>query len=55
MPDWMSAERIALISSFGASVVLVSKADGGFLGSIARADAMKKRQPAHFPASPVFE
>src|SRR3990167_9506163 len=23
MPDWMSAERIALISSFGASVVLV--------------------------------
>jgi cysteine synthase A len=41
MPDWMSAERIALISSFGASVMLVSKADGGFLGSIARADAMK--------------
>ena len=41
MPDWMSSERIALISSFGASVVLVSKADGGFLGSIARADAMK--------------
>jgi cysteine synthase A len=41
MPDWMSAERIALISSFGASVMLVSKDDGGFLGSIARADAMK--------------
>jgi cysteine synthase A len=41
MPDWMSSERIALISSFGASVVLVSKADGGFLGSIARADALK--------------
>jgi cysteine synthase A len=41
MPEWMSSERIALISSFGASVVLVSKADGGFLGSIARADAMK--------------
>ncbi|MEW6323363.1 MAG: PLP-dependent cysteine synthase family protein [Acidobacteriota bacterium] len=41
MPDWMSAERIALISSFGASVVLVSKADGGFLGCIARADALR--------------
>lgn len=48
MPDWMSSERIALISSFGASVVLVSKADGGFLGSIARADAMKAAQPRTF-------
>ncbi len=48
MPDWMSAERIALISSFGASVVLVSKADGGFLGSIARADAMKDANPRTF-------
>lgn len=48
MPDWMSAERIALISSFGASIVLVSKADGGFLGSIARADAMRQANPATF-------
>jgi len=48
MPDWMSSERIALISSFGASVVLVSKADGGFLGSIARADAMKEANPRTF-------
>ena len=48
MPDWMSSERIALISSFGASVVLVSKADGGFLGSIARADAMKASNPRTF-------
>jgi len=48
MPDWMSAERIALISSFGASVVLVSKTDGGFLGSIARADAMKDANPRTF-------
>jgi len=48
MPDWMSSERIALISSFGASVVLVSKADGGFLGSIARADALKDANPRTF-------
>ena len=48
MPDWMSAERISLISSFGASVVLVSKADGGFLGSIARADEMKQTHPRTF-------
>jgi cysteine synthase A len=48
MPDWMSAERIALISSFGASIVLVSKADGGFLGAIARADAMRQANSATF-------
>lgn len=48
MPDWMSAERIALISSFGASIMLVSKADGGFLGSIARADAMRASNPRTF-------
>lgn len=34
MPDWMSTERIALMRSFGADVRLVSKAEGGFLGSI---------------------
>jgi cysteine synthase A len=34
MPDWMSHERVQLIRSFGAEVVSVSKADGGFLGSI---------------------
>ena len=48
MPDWMSAERIALISSFGASVMLVSKADGGFVGAIARADAIKDANPRTF-------
>jgi cysteine synthase len=39
MPDWMSAERMALIASFGADVVPVSHDQGGFLGSIERADA----------------
>ena len=48
MPDWMSSERISLISSFGASIVLVSKADGGFLGAIDRANAMKHTQPRTF-------
>ena len=48
MPDWMSAERIALISSFGATVVLVSKADGGFLGAMAQADAMRSTDPRTF-------
>ena len=34
MPDWMSAERMAIIASFGAEIVPVSAAQGGFLGSI---------------------
>ncbi len=34
MPDWMSSERINLIKSFGANINLVSKEEGGFLGSI---------------------
>ncbi len=42
MPDWMSRERIDLIKSYGASVRLVSKEEGGFLGSIAMADAYAK-------------
>lgn len=38
MPNWMSAERINLIRSLGAEVVLVSREDGGFLGSIEMAE-----------------
>lgn len=38
MPDWMSQERISLIKSFGAQVTLVSREQGGFLGSIEMAD-----------------
>lgn len=40
MPDWMSAERINLIKSLGAEIVLVSKEEGGFLGSINRAEEL---------------
>lgn len=34
MPDWLSRERMALISSFGATLRLVSREEGGFLGAI---------------------
>jgi cysteine synthase A len=34
IPDWMSKERVALIRSFGATIVPVSREEGGFLGSI---------------------
>jgi cysteine synthase A len=40
MPDWMSNERKNLIRSFGAEIILVSKEEGGFLGSIKRTQEM---------------
>jgi cysteine synthase A len=40
MPDWMSEERKNLIRSYGADIVLVSKEEGGFLGSIERSVEM---------------
>ncbi len=43
MPDWLSKERISIIQSFGAEIILVSKEQGGFLGSIRMADEMKKQ------------
>lgn len=38
MPDWMSQERKDLIRSLGARITLVSKEEGGFLGSIDRSN-----------------
>jgi len=40
MPDWMSEERKRLITSYGAEIELVSKEEGGFLGSIALSEEM---------------
>jgi cysteine synthase A len=39
MPDWMSRERMDLLRSFGATIVPVSREQGGFVGSIAQAEA----------------
>jgi len=39
MPDWMSLERRALLTSHGATIRLVSKAEGGFVGSVKMAEA----------------
>jgi cysteine synthase A len=38
MPDWMSRERVDLIRAYGATIVPVSHAQGGFLGSIRMAE-----------------
>jgi cysteine synthase len=48
MPDWMSQERIALIRSLGAEIVLVSPGQGGFLGSIRMAEELAASLPAAF-------
>lgn len=48
MPDWMSRERVELIRSFGASIVPVSREQGGFMGSIAMADALAEQDPSVF-------
>ncbi len=34
MPDWMSLERTRIMESYGATVIPVSREQGGFLGSI---------------------
>lgn len=42
MPDWMSEERKALLRSIGAELHLVSKDEGGFLGSIAATEKLQE-------------
>lgn len=40
MPNWLSKERTDIIKSMGAEVVLISKEQGGFLGSIRLSEEM---------------
>lgn len=44
MPNWLSKERIDIIKSLGAEVILVSKEEGGFLGSIALSEKMAREE-----------
>lgn len=48
MPDWMSRERVELIRSLGATVIPVSREDGGFLGSIQRVEQLAATRPNVF-------
>jgi cysteine synthase A len=48
MPDWLSKERMHIIRSLGAEIILVSKEEGGFLGSISVSEKMAKENPAVF-------
>ncbi|MCU7548824.1 cysteine synthase family protein [Chitinophagaceae bacterium LB-8] len=44
MPNWLSKERIEIIKSLGAEVILISKEEGGFLGSIALSEKMARER-----------
>ncbi len=48
MPDWMSGERINLIKGLGAKINLVSKEEGGFLGSIKLAENLSRQNKQAF-------
>ncbi len=48
MPNWMSAERINLIRSLGASIHLVSREEGGFVGSIRMAEELAQTTDSAF-------
>src|ERR1700730_16443400 len=48
MPDWLSKERMDIIKSLGAEIILVSKSEGGFLGSIELSLKMATSMPDVF-------
>ena len=48
IPSWMSEERINLIRCLGAEIILVSSEEGGFLGSISRAEELSKTMESAF-------
>jgi cysteine synthase len=49
MPDWLSSERINLIKSLGCDITLVSKEEGGFLGSIALSEQLADQKQGFLP------
>lgn len=49
MPDWMSRERVELIRSLGAAIRPVTREEGGFLGSIRRAEELAEEGGVFLP------
>jgi cysteine synthase len=43
MPNWLSRERMDIIRSLGAEIILISKEEGGFLGSIKLSEEMAQQ------------
>ena len=49
MPNWMSEERIKMMKSFGATVQLVCREEGGFLGCIEKTKEYAKQGNVYIP------
>ena len=49
MPNWLSKERIDIIKSMGADIQLVSKEEGGFLGSIELSEKLAQQGGVFLP------
>lgn len=49
MPNWLSKERIDIIQSMGAEVILVSKEEGGFRGSISMCEELAAKGGVFLP------
>lgn len=49
MPNWLSKERVDIIRSLGADIVLISKEEGGFLGSIKLSEEIAKEGGVFLP------
>lgn len=48
MPNWMSVERMQIITSYGAKIIPVTKEEGGFLGSIRMSEEIAAAEPNIF-------
>ena len=44
MPDWASSERVELMKSFGANIILVSKEEGGFIRCVEEAKKLAEEK-----------
>ena len=44
MPDWASKERVELMKSFGANIILVSKKEGGFIRCVEEAKKLAEEK-----------
>lgn len=49
MPDWLSQERYDIIQLYGGTVEKVSAAEGGFLGSLKRAEQYAQNERYFYP------
>lgn len=49
MPNWLSKERIDIIKSMGAEIQLISKEEGGFLGSIRLSEELAAKGGVFLP------